>query len=132
MDLCQQSDVSAFSDDMASANLSLASRIFLFTPTLFPETSSHPWEADAASRASIPIISRVLPLFRCGCAHPRPLQPLPHWPRAHSTSVSSGVASRPSALTEGGSVSLPEFVDVPLANAQALQTLGYKAVLSRG
>ena len=124
MDLCRQSDVSAFSDEMASANLSLASRIFLFTPTLCPETAGHPWEADAASRAYTSIISRVLPPLSCGCAHPRPQQP-----PAHSTSLSPGAGSRPTAQTEGGSVSLLEFVNVLLADAQALQTPGYKAVL---
>lgn len=36
------------------------------TPPHRPETSATPWKADAASSASIPAISRVLPLFRGG------------------------------------------------------------------
>ena len=72
MDLCRQSDVSAFSDEMASVNLSLASRIFLFTPTLCPETSGDPWEADAASRAYTPTISRALPRLAAAVHSPGP------------------------------------------------------------
>ena len=122
---------SAFWNEKVSANLSLASGIFLFTPTLCSVTSHHPWKLDAASRDYIPIISRILPLFRCDCAHPRPLWPMPSWILAHSTSLPPEAGSYLTAQIEGGSVFIPEFVDAPLAEAEGFANPEYKAVSCR-
>ena len=122
---------SDFWNEKVSANLSLASGIFLFTPTLCSVTSHHPWKLDAASRAYISIISRILPLFRCDCAHPRSLWPMSSWILAHSTSLPLGAGSHLTAQIEGGSVSIPEFVDAPLAEAEGFSNPGYKVVSCR-
>ena len=44
----------------------------LFTPTLCPETSGDPWEADAASRAYTPTIGRALPRLAVAVHSPGP------------------------------------------------------------